>query len=699
MIYNQQIYKVIKQTFLGKYSDKPISVFTGEFGTGKSTLINNLLNDIEINQLFDVSLLLDDFTNIENTFDLVIYLLTAIDTKSNAQFDWEKSEVLKLRYLFYSLTNNEPFDFEQLNSLDTSKYDEKSKQTINELKGIESRIYNAWLFDLLQIIDSEISYKFNTEILKVENLKKKLILAIDNTDLVQIKAFKFITNILEFINHNKIGDLGYLEVNEENNFNLNDLLDIRFIITFRDSSAPVRFNHRLCDYYKFVHLHHKVIEERLKLENLQDEITTNEVFDYTGANPYLFELLIAAIKNGSSDDEIMNFYVSGFNYLIRLHNHQETQFLLICSFLDTINEYALKLFPDFKDDKEFISNIINRDDILETVDNSLMLKKHIKNIVNAGFKLLEPDLYHEYNERIGYYKNCKTIIDAFEGEDFDAFRNLAYFKYFDLTNGIEKAFQTDAPKAKAIVEKYKDKFDIFKHTYQIRPEILEKVVEYNRIVDGVKFEMKYALIKSVWFDYAHELKDRNNALDLEIKKIAAELRLLDEENTKLNQKADDTKRGIINLTAEIDKIKAKHDPLANVTGDRENLVFSLIMLVLFIGILLFTIITNEDYHIVLFTSINLTNMLLLFTLLVAGFFGYRYIDKVKTKILNKYEIERLAKLLDKTTDEKLKLIEKSSLVQADLNAVLSKILELKRHIDRINIQILENLAKLNEPFV
>ena len=112
-----------------------------------------------------------------------------------------------------------------------------------------------------------------------------------------------------------------------------------------------------------------------------------------------------------------------------------------------------------------------------------------------------------------------------------------------------------------------------------------------------------------------------------------------------------------------------------------------------------TIITNEDYHIVLFTSINLTNMLLLFTLLVAGFFGYRYIDKVKTKILNKYEIERLAKLLDKTTDEKLKLIEKSSNVQADLNAVLSKILELKRHIDRINIQILENLAKLNEPFV
>lgn len=699
MIYNQQTYKIIKSTFLGKYTEKPISVFTGEFGTGKSTLIRNLINDEQVASKYNAILLLEDFTNVENTFDLVTFLLSAIDINLNTQFDWEKSEIVKLRYLFYSLTNNEPFDFEQLQAIDESKYDLKSKETIRELRNIESKLYNAWLFDLFQILDSETTYKFATKSLNADELKKKIIIAIDNTDLIQAKAFKFITNLSDFIANKKVSDIGYFELLENNDFNLNDLLDLRFIITFRDSSAPVRFSHQLCDYYKFVHLHPKIIQERLDLENLNEEITPDEVFEYTGANPYLFELLIQAIKNGGSEDDILNYYVSGFNYLVRLHNEKETQFLLICSFLDTINEYALKLFPEFKDEKEFISEIINREDILETVDNKLRLKNHIKNIVNAGFKIIEPDMYEEYFRIIYVYKECKNIIDDFKGQDFEAFRNLAYFNHFNTTNAIEKAFQTDANKAKAIIEKYKDKFEHAKHSLRIRPEIREKVVEYNKIVDVAKYEMKKDLIKNIWLEYSHDLREINSNFDNEIKKIANELRGLEEDNANLNKSAEDNKKNIINTNVELDRLTNKYEPLVNVTGDRDNLIFSLIMLVLFIGILIFTIISNEDYHVILFTSINTINIVLLITLVGSVYFGYRYIDKVKTKILNKSEIDRLAKQIEKLKEEKAKLIEKSTTIQADLNAVLSKILELKKHIDRINVQILENLAKLNEPFV
>jgi len=699
LLYNEQTYKVIKSTFLGKFTEKPISVFTGEFGTGKSTLINNLFVDEDITKLYDVSLIINNFENISNTFDVLVYALTSIDNFINSQFDWEKSELVKLRFLFYTLTNNEPFDFEELGKLELEKYDEKSKSIINELINIESKINNAWLFDLLQILDAELIFKLNTSQVNPEDIKRKLIIAFDNIDLVQQKTFKFITTVLEFINSKKLSDLGFSELLEENDLNLYDILDIRFIITFRDSSAPIRFNHKYCDYYKFVHLQPKAIQNRIQNENLEDEITVEEVFEYTGANPYLFELLIQTIKNGSSDDDIMNYYVSGFNYLIRLHSAKEIQFLIIASFIDNINFYALKIFPEFKDDKDFISNIINRDDILESTDDGLRLKIHIKNIVKAGFKLLEPELYKEYSDRLYSYNNCRTLINKFEAEDFDIFRNLAYFNNFNTNEALEKAFQTDISKAKYVIEKYKDLFNHNKHTLNIKTEYIDEIKQYNKIADEEKYEMKLVLIKNIWIEFQEQIRERNNGLDSEIKQIASELRLLDDEHQKLQTTAEKNKKTLNNYNEEIEKINSKYLPLINLVGDKDNLIFALIMFVVFVIVLIFTIINNEDYHIILFSSINIYNLILLLTLSSSLFFSYKYINKIKSKLLNKFELDRLYNLLIKTKEQKEKNIEDSITNQADQNAVLSKILELKKNIDRINVQILENLSKLNEPYV
>lgn len=699
MLYNEQIYKIIKSTFLGKFTEKPISVFTGEFGTGKSTLINNLFIDNDITKIYDVALIINNFENISNTFDVLVYALTSIDNYLNSQFDWEKSELIKLRFLFYTLTNNEPFDFEEISKLELDKYDEKSKSIINELINIESKINNAWLFDLLQILDAELIYKLNTSQVTPENIKRKLIIAFDNIDLVQQKTFKFITTVLEFINSKQLSDLGFTELLEENNLNLYDILDIRFIITFRDSSAPVRYNHKYCDYYKFVHLQAKAIINRIETENLESEITVEEVFEYTGANPYLFELLIQTIKNGNTDDEIMNYYVSGFNYLIRLHNTKEIQFLIIASFIDNINYYALKIFPEFRDDKDFISNIINRDDILETIDGGLKLKVHIKNIVKAGFKLLEPELYKEYSDRLYSYNSCKPIIDKFEAEDFDIFRNLAYFNNFNTNEALEKAFQTDISKAKYVIEKYKDFFNHNKYTLNIKSEYIEEIKQYNKVADEEKYEMKLVLIKNIWNEFQEQIRERNNGLDLEIKQIVSELRLLDEEQEKLQSTANKNKVTLNNFNEEIEKINAKYLPLINLVGDKDNLVFALITFLVFVLVLIFTIINNEDYHIILFSSINIYNLILILTLSSSLFFTYKYINKIKSKLLNKFELDRLQNLLTKTKEQKEKIIEDSITNQADQNAVLSKILELKKNIERINAQILENHSKLNEPYI
>ncbi|MBI5324103.1 MAG: hypothetical protein HZB41_02290 [Ignavibacteriae bacterium] len=327
----------------------------------------------------------------------------------------------------------------------------------------------------------------------------------------------------DFISYN----ISYIKENTK----ISKYLDIRYIISSReDYLNKLSYSYNWNKYESLINSVELQPFDDNDLQDLSDELKVKinepdviiklskglpalivsyiEYFDLTGSEQIKLQLLDLVVK-----------------IILKGIEENQKDWIICSSFLNEFDEKGLRCFNLIGNDynKAFIF-LSNKNSIAESVNggNKVKIKPVIREFITEYLKETQPEFYNECISIANTYENVKEIVDKFANVELNVIRSFAYFKSFDSEMALEETFKSDLHLAKEVLHNQSECFLKNKCTFTLKPEISEKLDEYNKVVDGQKYEMKKQLVKDSWQKLSEELLKKQNEFSNELEKIKSE---------------------------------------------------------------------------------------------------------------------------------------------------------------------------------
>lgn len=532
--------------------------------------------------------------------------------------------------------------------------------------------------------------------------KRKILIIIDNYDQISGGVARWLSkSFFKYCRDVKFKDFISFNIELESpEMKVSDILDFRFILTGRKN------------YLKFAYAAASTFDpgtmdfalKGAEIEGLDQIIQKNSAIDnkhfddliaFAASNPAVASLLRDMVKIGALlDDDISIIYQRAAERILRFYTEEQRDWIQIASFLDDFGAKELQCFSLIGDKYKYAFNFLKlSDEMTEPAaknTDKYRMKTNIKEFIRRATTILTPATAKEYETIADFCRTSGDFFNSIPDDDYHLIKNLAYFKRFNLSYAIDKAYQSDAEFIRELIERHKAIFDVSDLCYSLKTNYHSVFDKFNYYADKGKYEDKKSLAERIWEMFQFE----NNG---KIEEIEAEIKQLKSEKANIKNEIEAHKKNISDHNSKLTDLKEKlrlaNDEKAQLEKN-SNYKTSLVFLAGFLLFALISYITLKDFKQVEIESI--ASIILSAGFLFAGaFFGIRAASsrsKSKSDDLITGKIQKLESEIDniKAIILKLEQEEKSS---ENLDSEISGIIaELEK--ERTGI-----VKSLEEPFV
>lgn len=693
---NQGIEKV--KEIIQRDSKFKILNLNGDFLSGKTTIIKSLISELDFVNEYNVYTYVNDWDKYNYLYDIT----SDFFSNSNLQhpeflsdesqffvksfFDTVSTLNISNKELFKEINNYLLIE----NSDDLSdELEKKIKSGIsNELKrnlilyyyqiSIETIFADLLnnFFPLNEQIDSLSDYLMSREPIKI-------LLVFDDAQSIPPKIEKWFHQFFSYLNNKKLGDLMLYEYKgKDTQISLGEFFKIDLIFIGRNKKFnfegfDIEVNNIELNYPDYNQL-----DESDKSNFTKAEYSQSPIF----GNPALI-----TAYNQYDEEKKTSTIIFATNHLLKYVPTEFQRAIIFCSIFDKFSSIELNLFEESNFKYLETEKILSKIDFVNNINGCYSFQENAKRILlevnNLIFESLDrPQLVKLSNDIAKVFPNISY-------SEFEILRELAYYKEFDKNYLIENYFN-NSKRISSFIEKNIFYFNRDKSFYSLQEKHLSPLKEYNSIRDKNTLDEKYKSIQEIFNNYQIEIEKRNTILSDDVVKVGNEISEFCKEKEKMETESDLLSKNEIALRNEVFEIDQQLKPFIHQNSKRKS-TLNILALIISVAIifnsdriseLLFS--TTSDFEIVI-----LINLLLLLVLYGNGLMRY---FRVKFKSEELYSLKQSKSNLENQIN---KLSQELEILNADIRAKDAKIEDLKKHVDRMNKQILENKNKLEKRFL
>jgi hypothetical protein len=528
--------------------------------------------------------------------------------------------------------------------------------------------------------------------------------------------YEISSSLNEFLIHTFFRTLYFKSYNDfkfykpgKNNYNLaiSNFFDFRFVISGREIIAEHHLNRIKNEYSTFFHeilfsgLSKDELEEYLLMQNLEPEYFLDDFEEISQGNVLMVNQLVRSVLSSKSTIDILSVYEAYENRLLNIYNEKEQSWIKAASFLEFIKPTTLRPFSEIAEDYQLAYDFIEKStelhDYEEKIKNEkLVLNKIVRDCLKDRFNVDFPQKAETYTKVATAISNMERPLQEMNNEEFEILRNLAYYNRFEPNFVQEEVFKELNVDIIELCAKHKYCFYTTKFTKSVRYEIAESLEVYNRNVDIDTFFEKRREVQSIWDDYQIYLDRQNQEKMVERGNLEEEKDRKDDEKFEIEKELNLQNQKILKIKAKEAALRKRLKPYKYEIKKIPFIITSVLTVISFVVIgninFLLGLVTEDPLIKGLSTySIILLSVGLLISVLVPIFKFVRI--KIKQTDIEKLEeqVEAIVEVIAENVNTKLSIERKLTAVNQDLEEIKSQLDELNKFIDHNN-------AKLKEPF-
>lgn len=687
----------IKEVLTKREKFKIINI-NGEFLSGKTSTVQSLISDIDFINQYNVYSYINDWEKYNYLFDITADFFENSNLHHPEFISDESKYFVKSFFDCLStlnISNKELFNevnkyllLETKNELNT-ELKEKIKSGIkNELKrnlllyysniSIECLIADLLnnFFPLNSQIESLSDYLLSREPIKI-------LLIFDDAQFVPSKIKNWFEEFFLYMTNKKLGDfILYDYKGNDSQILLGEFFTIDLLFISRNNILEIEGQ----DIYSS-----KVEMNYPNLEESYAEYSDNIEIESFKKKPIWGIPSLADYYNMVEDDKKTATIIFAVNNLLKYIPNDYQRIIIFSSLFNEFSLRKLNLFSEKELSEKEFNNLIKKIDFLNEDENKLFLNPISKNILYGVFKLIFNNL--DIIQLTNIAENIDEEFSALNYEEFELLRELAYFYNFDKTYVIENYFNNEK-KVNSLIESYPEYFIKDKSFFSIAEKFSDILMEYNKIRDNENYTIKVQNVEETYFKYQKEIEKRNKILQEDVINVGNEIKDLTNQKNIMELELEELAKQSISLQNDIKTIDLNLKPFIHINSKKKSTI-NLIALIISVAVIfnsdriseLIFGVTSDFEYVILITFILL--------LLLYGNGLLRYF-RVKFK---SEELHLLKQNKNNKENENKKVNSELDIKGADIRAKESKIEDLKKHIERMNLQILENKQKLEKKFM
>ncbi len=699
MMYDSKVKMInkIKEITSQRAKFKIINI-NGEFLTGKTSAIQELITDIEFINQYNVYSYVNDWEKYNYLFDITSDFfensnLQHPEFTSNESQYFVKSFFDTLGTL--NISNKELFNevneyllIENTNQLDDSLKKKIESSLKNDLKrnllinyfeiSIECLIADLLnnFFPLNNQIESLSDYLLSREPIKI-------LLIFDDAQSVPPKIKSWFEMFFSYMTSKKLGDLLLYDYKgKDTQIKLGEFFTIDLLYISRNKSLEL--------------IGDDIKTEVLTLGYLSDnDVRTvyNEVLpdvDLAGL-PILGISTLADFYSQIEEEKENSTAVYAVNHLLKYVPPEYQRLIIFSSLFDEFTLRDLNLFEEIElDETEFIRLISNIDFITKS-ENGYRLKEKAKKLLFSVYQLIFENI--DSMHLVNISNSLKNDFLSFSNSEFELIRELAYFKNFDKTFVIEHYFENNKNLSQLLDNKT-GYFEKEKSFYSLKSDYSNLLIGYNSVRDSSICEDKTKRIENIFENYKSEIEKRNKVLQDDVINVGNEIKEFSKEKENMETESDELSKNSISLSNEINEIENNLKPFIHQNSKRKSTV-NFIALIVSVAVIF-----NSDRiaEIIFGDSTDFDLVIIITFLLLLVLYGNGLLRYFRVKFKSE-ELHALKQNKSNKEKEYEKIASELEILNADIRAKDSKIEDLKKHIERMNKQIFENKQKLEKSFL
>ena len=508
---NNELSKIIDLVHTSDNSEtnKSIVVISGGFGSGKSYLVENIINSIIEEKFADCII---NISNNNFTFIPELMHSSVLNIKTEfgyiSEFGSESTYNLEqFKSYLDNLKKSNPniFNAYCFSSKLKSQFEWAENYTL--IKSQESIIYDS-VKDLFPK-KGELRLLFETYTVAIESLmvdlmnifypisdtenpiisktgdKKKIILSFDNIDSINGSMYYFFINfVIPYCFTKTFGEfLSYHISFIDSNIKISDFFDFKLIIASRNDFINLNQSilQNLLPFVYKADLNYitedEITSEMISITNTN--LNTNKIFNICKGIP----LLLAESQEIeiSEFDYSKNIFKLAYTSIIKDLSIKEIDYLHILAFIDNLDEKSLSYFDKYKTSVNTLKNFLLFNPNLCSIDDKNKLKSEIIYYV-FNYLIVYNKFEFDYLNNISKaVKSIKDIVTNFTNEEFNTLKLIAYLNEYDDKPVMNLALQDFTSIWDSL---FKNNIDIFPNSkYKITSAIANKIIEFNKIVN------------------------------------------------------------------------------------------------------------------------------------------------------------------------------------------------------------------------
>ncbi|MFP4529237.1 MAG: hypothetical protein ACLFQX_11855 [Candidatus Kapaibacterium sp.] len=420
-------------------------------------------------------------------------------------------------------------------------------------------VIESFIVDLMNSVYPVTEVHPSFESYPPEQRPRDIILIMDNYEGIEGSADSWIMNyLLPYFYEKKFGEFESYDISSlEKDLRVADFFNLRVVLSSRNIFPEKK--EELWKDFKYgmqrISLDNfpdDLIDEFLVREGVPDE-NANVAREFTAGNPYLLSLWTDAINLSSYSDDVEMMYHHASKRVLKYFTEPQKDWFICASFMKIIDQSGLKCFPILKehgeDAFEFFSEL--SENFIERTDDGMRVRPFIAKLIQESIKSESGETARQMHKIAESYEEVRDLFTEFDADEVDIIRGLAYFDRFDLDFALNKAFSEDAGRAYDLVSRYPAHFAKHGPNYSLDREIKERIRNFNRIIDGPKYEHRRQFVKSIHNEYNQMIGREIDHRKMEIAKYQDRIDRYFQDKDALAETIDSKKAEYVNSEKEL----------------------------------------------------------------------------------------------------------------------------------------------------
>ena len=667
----------------------------GEFLTGKTSAIQELITDIDFINQYNVYSYVNDWEKYNYLFDITSDFFENSNLQ-HPEFTFNESKYF-VKSFFDTLGTLNISNKELFNEVNEYLLIENSKQLDDSLKSkIQSSVKNDLKKNLLlnyfeisiECLIADLLNNFFPLNNQIESLSDyllsrepiKILLIFDDAQSVSPKIEKWFELFFSYMTTKKLGDLLLYDYKgKDTQIKLGEFFTIDLLYISRNKSLNLVGNDIRSELLELKYPQNNELTETYK-ELLPD-------VEMVGL-PILGIPTLADFYSQIEEEKDNSTAIYAVNHLLKYVPTEYQRLIIFASLFDEFTLKELNLFEEIELNEMEFNKLISDLDFISNSEHGYKLNEKSKILLFAVYQLIFEEL--DSMRLINISNTLKSHFHSFSNIEFELIRELAYFKNFDKSFILEHYFNNDRNLTQ-LLENRTDMFDKDKSFYLLKSEYSIVLMEYNKIRDRVIKDDKKNRIENLNSKYKAEIEKRNKVLQDDVINVGNEIKEFINEKELMDSESEDLGKISISLRNEINEIDNNLKPFIHQNSKQKSTI-NFVALIVSVAIIF-----NSDRiaELIFGNSSDFDLVIIITFLLLIVLYGNGLLRYFRVKFKSE-ELHTLKQSKSNKEKEYEKLASELEILNADIRAKDSKIEDLKKHIERMNKQIFENKQKLEK---